>query len=135
MSTTIGTNTSPGLPSTEHPAPVTWFEVHTSDPSRAEAFYGSVFGWTFDHSMPGYTAVDLGSDAPHGGGIADTGGERPSQAVFNIQVPDVAAACEAVASAGGSVVMPVTSMDNGLSFAYIADPDGSVVGLWCPPSA
>ncbi len=130
METTTSNTTNTN---TVTPAPVTWFEVHTADPERAEAFYSSVFGWSFDHSMPGYSSVLLGDDAPHGGGIAHAGGERPNAALFNIQVPDVAAACDAVQSAGGSVVMPATSMDNGLTFAYIADPDGSVVGVWCPP--
>ncbi len=119
---------------TATPAPVTWFEVHTADPERAEQFYGSVFDWSFDRSMPDYSSVVLGDDAPHGGGIAHTNGERPNAALFNIQVDDVAASCDAVAAAGGSVVMPATSMDNGLTFAYIADPDGNVVGLWRPPS-
>lgn len=132
MSTT-NTSTTTNLPTTDHPAPVTWFEVHTADPSRAEQFYGSVFGWSFDHSMPGYSMVSLGDDAPHGGGISHTDGQRPNHALFNIQVPDVAAACDAVVAAGGSVVVPASSMDTGLTSAYIADPDGSVVGLWCPP--
>jgi predicted enzyme related to lactoylglutathione lyase len=135
MSTSTSTSTNPDLPSTDRPAAVTWFEIHTADPERAEQFYGSVFGWAFDHSMPDYAMVLLGDDAPHGGGIVPTGGERPNHALFNIQVPDVASACDAVVAAGGSVVMPTASMDNGLSFAYIADPDGSVVGLWCPPAA
>lgn len=134
MTSMTTTDTTPNLPTTDNPAPVTWFEVHTADPDRAEQFYGSVFGWTFDRSMPGYSGVVLGEDAPHGGGIAHTGGERPNHALFNIQVPDVAAACDAVAAAGGSVVVPETLMDNGLAFAYIADPDGSVVGLWRPPA-
>jgi len=134
MTTHTDTSASAHLPSTDRPAAVTWFEIHTADPERSEQFYGSVFGWTFDHTMPDYSMVLLGEDAPHGGGIAHTRGERPSRALFNIQVPDVPAACDAVVSAGGSVVVPAASMDNGLSFAYIADPDGSVVGLWCPPA-
>lgn len=134
MSTT-NTHTTTNLPSTERPAAVTWFEVHTADPVRAETFYGSVFGWSFEHPIPAYSMVQMGDDAPHGGGIVHTGGERPNAAMFTIQVPDVAAACDAVEAAGGSVVTPAESMDNGLSFAYIADPDGSVVGLWCPPAS
>jgi hypothetical protein len=115
-------------------APVTWFEIHTSNPQRARDFYGAVFGWSFDDSMPGYTMVDLGDGAPIGGGIADSKGEYPDHAVFNIQVPDVAAALKAVVEHGGSVIAETQSMPNGLTFGYAANPDGSVFGIWCPPA-
>ena len=128
------TATSPQLPSATHPAPVSWFEIHTADPDRAKNFYGGVFGWTFDDSIPGYSMVGIGDGAPIGGGIAHGDGSGPTDAVFNIQVPDVAAACGAVEQAGGSVVMPMTETPIGLKFAYVADPDGSVFGLWCPPA-
>lgn len=116
------------------PHPVTWFEVHTADPVRAKEFYGSVLGWTFDDdSMPGYTLIQLGQGAPIGGGLVDNGGQYPSDAVFMAQVPDVAAAIEAARCAGGSVISEAQTMPNGLSFGYVANPDGAVFGIWCPP--
>jgi predicted enzyme related to lactoylglutathione lyase len=30
--------------------------------------------------------------------------------------------------------VPADSTPIGLRFAYVADPDGSVFGLWCPPT-
>ena len=128
------TATTPDVPRTADPAPVSWFEIHTADPDRAKSFYGSVFGWSFDDSMPGYSMDGLGDGAPIGGGIAHSDGAYPNDTVFNIQVPDVPAACAAVEAAGGSVVMPAGTTPFGLTFAYAADPDGSVFGLWCPPA-
>ena len=49
--------------STRTPNPVTWFEIHTANPERAKAFYGAVFGWTFDDAAPGYTMIGLGEGA------------------------------------------------------------------------
>lgn len=72
--------------------------------------------------------------APHGGGIVGTNCEYPSGALFNIQVPDVAAALAAVEAADCTVVMPLQTMDMGLVFACAADPDGSIFGLWTPPA-
>lgn len=122
-------NTTP----TTHP--VSWFEIHTADPDRAKAFYAAVFGWSYDDSMPGYSMIDLGEGAPIGGGIAHSGGEYPDGAVFLVQVPDVDAALAAVKEHGGSVVADTQKTDIGLTFAYAANPDGSVFGVWCPPSA
>ena len=134
-STSTSTTTTSLDAATATPHPVTWFEVHTADPARAREFYGSVLGWTFDDdSMPGYTLIQLGEGAPIGGGLVDNGGQYPSDAVFMAQVPDVTAAIEAARSAGGSVVSEAQTMPNGLSFGYVANPDGSVFGVWCPPS-
>lgn len=120
---------------TPTPNPVTWFEVHTADPERAKAFYASVFGWTYDDSsVPGYSMIQMGDGAPIGGGIPDTQGESPNDAVFLVQVPDVDAALAAVKEHGGSVVAETQSTDIGLTFGYAANPDGSVFGLWCPPA-
>lgn len=117
-------------------APVTWFEVHTSDKERAKRFYAEVFGWKYDDSSP-YTMVDLGDASPSGGiggGIVDTGGAYPSHALFMIQVPDVPAALMAAAEHGGSVIADAQTTPIGLVYGYAANPDGSVFGLWCPPA-
>jgi predicted enzyme related to lactoylglutathione lyase len=52
--------------------------------------------------------------------------------VFNVQVDDVAATCDTVEQAGGSVVIAMQTTPTGLDFAYVADPDGSVFGVWKP---
>lgn len=114
--------------------PVTWFEIHSADPERAKSFYGGVFGWQFDDSMPGYTMISLGDGAPIGGGIAHTDGGYPNDAIFNIEVPDVAAALRRITEHGGSVIAEAQTTPIGLSFGYAANPDGAVFGLWCPPA-
>jgi predicted enzyme related to lactoylglutathione lyase len=132
--TSTSSSTTPTTTTTVTPQPVTWFEIHTADPTRAKEFYGSVLGWTFDDdSMPGYTLIGLGDGAPIGGGLVDNGGSYPSDAVFMVQVPDVAASIEVARAAGGSVISEVQTMPNGLSVGYVANPDGAVFGVWCPP--
>ena len=131
--TPTSTSTTSGV-ATPSANPVTWFEIHTANPERAKAFYGSVFGWTFDDSTPGYSMIGLGEGAAIGGGIADNKGEYPDHALFMVQVPDVAAALAKVKEHGGSMIADVQTTDFGLAFGYAANPDGSVFGLWCPPA-
>ena len=119
---------------TATPNPVTWFEIHSADPDRAKAFYGSVFGWTFDDSMPGYSTIQLGDGPSIGGGIAHNDGVYPNDATFLVQVPDVTAALAAVTEHGGSIVAEAQQTPFGLTFGYAANPDGSVFGVWCPPA-
>ena len=114
--------------------PVAWFEIHTADPDKAKAFYGEVFGWQFDDSMPGYSMIGLGDDAPIGGGIAHSEGNYPNDAVFLVQVPDVSASLSKITEAGGSIVADVQTTPFGLAFAYAANPDGSVFGVYRLPA-
>ena len=123
------------MSTTKTTMPVTWFEVHTPDPDRARSFYGDVFGWDFQSVMPGYDMISLGERAPIGGGIASTGPEHRPMAVFNVQVEDVRETCERITEAGGTVVAEPQETEDGLAFAYVADLDGSVFGVWKPPSS
>ncbi len=133
--TTTTTTTTTGAPSgpTAVANPVTWFEIHSAEPARAKEFYRCVFGWSFDESMPEYTEIQLGDGAPIGGGIVDNGGNYPNDAIFMIQVPDVAAAIAAARHAGGSVIADAQTPSGGPTFGYVANPDGAVFGIWCPP--
>jgi predicted enzyme related to lactoylglutathione lyase len=114
---------------------VTWFEVITTDPTRAQGFYGPLFGWKFEDDDSGYILINQGDGAATGGGMARVrDGGRP-MAVFNVQVDDVSTACERAHDLGGTVVMPPQSTPDGLAFAYLADADGNTFGVWKPPGA
>ena len=38
-------------------APIGWFEIAGPDPAETEAFYASVFGWTFIDARPARTTA------------------------------------------------------------------------------
>ena len=116
---------------------VTWFEVGTPDPEGARAFYGELFGWTFDVQGP-YSIVQTGPGHPLPGGIQDTrvsaDGTPARYAVPCVQVDDVAAVCRRTESLGGKVLVPATQAPNGLVYAHIVDPTGAQIGVWTPPA-
>jgi predicted enzyme related to lactoylglutathione lyase len=114
---------------------VTWFEVHTNDPARAQGFYGPLFGWKFEQDESGYIIINQGDDAAIGGGIAPLRGGGKPMAVFDVQVDDVEAACERAHDLGGTVLVAPQSTPDGLSFAYLTDADGNTFGVWKPPGA
>lgn len=117
---------------------VVHFEIPVDNADRANAFYGSVFGWQLQ-SMPGmgYTLVGTGPTGVTGptapgyinGGML-TRQEPISQPILTINVDDIDAALIAVTEAGGSVLrgnQPVGPM--GFA-AYISDTEGNPIGLW-----
>ncbi len=115
-------------------SPVSWFEVHTPDTGKAKTFYGELFGWTFSEAAPDYSLISLGDQAPIGGGLAPLIPEQPPMAIICVQVTDVAETCAKVEELGGKVLTPPATMPDGLAFAYVADPDFGVLGVWTPPA-
>ncbi len=117
---------------------VSWFEIGTDEPARAERFYGEVFGWTFaddeDAAMPYRLVTTPAADKPSGG-VFDTGGRTPNYATFVVTVQDVEKTCAVATAAGGSVLVPPQRGDGGLVFAHLRDPSGNHFGVFSPPTA
>ncbi|MFB7653647.1 MULTISPECIES: VOC family protein [unclassified Streptomyces] len=112
-----------------------WVEVRLGDPTRAGAFYGELFGWTF---------FDHGPDYDHyltarldGRAVADIGprpseeaaGEAPAWLVC-LAVDDAEAAADAVLKAGGGLLLPPCDVGTHGRFAVAADPAGAEFAVW-----
>jgi uncharacterized protein len=109
-------------------APVTWFEISSSDAKAARAFYAELFGWKLQVlEEANYALVDTGVEGAIGGGIGQAQG--PNQVVFYIEVDDPQAYLDRIEQAGGTTVVPVTEVPGLVTFAQFADPQGNVVGL------
>jgi uncharacterized protein len=68
-------------------APVTWFEISSSDAKAAREFYAKLFGWNLQVLEESNDAlVDTGVEGAIGGGIGQAQG--PNQVVFYIEVDD-----------------------------------------------
>jgi uncharacterized protein len=108
-----------------------WYELMTSDPAAATAFYSRVVGWTAaDSGMPGmsYTLVSAGP-APVGGIMAIPEEARAMGAVSAwegyLAVADVDAAAARIAAAGGRICHPPQDIPGVGRFAAMADPQGA----------
>ncbi len=114
------------------PSRPTHFEIPVDDPDRAEKFYASVFGWTFQR-YPG---------APQYYGMATTGDTDPgingalfqrgdaSETTLTMSVDSIEDATTSILSAGGTVVqdkMPIPSMG---WFATFKDTEGNKFGIF-----
>ncbi len=122
---------APASPSAAAPSPFVWYELMTSDPKAAAAFYRSVIGWTAaDAGMPGmdYTLLSVG-DTAIAGLMALPEDARamgaPPAWVGYIGVDDVDAAAERLLQAGGKVYRPADDIPGVGRFAVVADPHGA----------
>ncbi|SFE60509.1 hypothetical protein SAMN05421541_102572 [Actinoplanes philippinensis] len=112
---------------------IAWFQIGTDRPEEAERFYGGLFGWTFDATVPGYRIISTPAEGGIQGGLADTGGQGPNHAVFSVQVDDTDAVCRAAEAAGGKVLVRRTSAA-GIEIAHLLDPAGNQFQVFTPPA-
>lgn len=116
-------------PATQHGSFV-WYELLTTDPEAAAAFYGKVVGWTArDSGQPdmSYTLLSAG-DGDVAGLMAippdaAEAGMRPGWLGY-IGVANVDDAVARTKAAGATVHVPPTDIPNVGRFSLLADPQG-----------
>jgi predicted enzyme related to lactoylglutathione lyase len=114
-----------------------WVDLQTTDTAAAKAFYGGLFGWTFDdqpmpqggaYSMAMLQGEPVAAIAPQSPELAAAG----APPVWNtyLAADSVDDATAKVEAAGGQVAMaPFDVMDAG-RMAFVLDPSGAAVVLW-----
>jgi predicted enzyme related to lactoylglutathione lyase len=105
-----------------------YFTIDTPDIDKARAFYGALFGWTFDEasSSPTYLHV-ADSDPPFGFTKVERAKSFPH---LYFRVDDVAAVCERLGELGGKAAVP-SETKSGLT-AVVEDDQGVSFSLWQP---
>lgn len=135
MMTTSTAPTKPFANATHHAGCFWWVDLTTPDPAAAKAFYGELFGWTYDDSPVGNGAV-YSMAKLDGLDVCAMNGQRAEQAgmppmwTAYLTVDDVDAVTARVADLGGAVLAePFDVMDVG-RMSMIQDVSGAAVALW-----
>lgn len=118
---------------THTPATPVWIDLMCDDTEQARAFYGQLFGWSFEVGPP--------ESGPYiicfqdGARVAGIGGKPPGTPMptawtMYLGVVDADASVAQIREAGGAVFMgPMDVFEEG-RMAIAADPTGGVFGLW-----
>jgi uncharacterized protein len=106
------------------PATPCWVELASTEPGRAQDFYASLFGWE-----PSGDRFKMDGRAV--AGLTRTRPGRPAGWMTYLSVPDLGAAVQRFASAGGRCLSGPTAGRGGHG-AVVADPTGATLGLWQP---
>ena len=111
--------------------PVVHFEIGCQDGSRSRAFFSALFDWEIAGVEAGLT-IKTGGASPISGHIGELASEWGNYVIVYVQVDDLEASLTKAAELGGNVLVePVTLPGEG-SFAWIAAPEGNIIGLWKP---
>lgn len=115
------------------PNPVVYWEIGAKDDQTLQKFYADVFEWDITPlpDVP-YATVETGGDGGINGAILRTPGGRHSYVMLYVQVEDPQAYLDKIEALGGQVVMPPTQIPNIGIYAFFADPEGNVIGLYKP---
>jgi predicted enzyme related to lactoylglutathione lyase len=121
-------------------SPVRHFAINADDLERAKTFYAHVFGWRFTAwGPPGFFMIETGATAEtpaiYGslqGRRALVEGERMNGFECTMAVPDIDAAAKAIVEAGGTILMPKTTIPTVGHLVWFRDPEGNVAGAMQP---
>src|SRR3954454_2176776 len=99
-----------------------WVELASTDPARAQDFYAALFGW--EPAGDRFRLVDRAV-----AGLIRSRDGRPDGWLTYLAAPDLDAALEQVAAAGGRCLSRPFEGHGGRA-AIIADRGGAALGLW-----
>jgi uncharacterized protein len=109
-----------------------WYELMTTDPKAASAFYGEVIGWTSQSAGDGsmdYTLLSMNGQNVAGlmalPEAAIQQGGKPAWLGY-IAVEDVDDAAAKLQGEGGTVHRPPETIPGIIRFAVVSDPQGAV---------
>lgn len=123
---------------------VVHFEIHVDNMERAKAFYGEVFGWTFEDwseyaGMPYFGAVTGDKDELGINGALmqrqsppPTAGQPLNGFACTMGVGDYDATEEKILANGGTVALPKYALPGMAWQGYYTDPEGNLFGIHQP---
>jgi predicted enzyme related to lactoylglutathione lyase len=112
-----------------------WIDLTTSDLDRAQDFYGTVFGWTFESAGPEYGGyVNAARDGHQVAGLMANRPEfgSPDRWVTYLHTADIEASMSAATAAGGAACMGPMEIPAKGHMGLVTDPSCALFGLWQP---
>ncbi len=111
--------------------PVVHFEIGCKNREETHAFYANLFGWEME-SHEHASMINFEDDSGISGHISALGHEPHNYTLVYVQVDDLDAYIAKAEELGGSGIVPPTEVPGMGYFAWIADNEGTFVGLWKP---
>jgi len=102
-----------------------YIELPTTNTDKMRAFYGSLFGWSFQDWGPDYTAF---SESGVDGGFNAGDEHRTKAPLLIIETDDIQAMEERVQQTGGTITLSTFKFPGGSRF-HFTDPSGNELAV------
>jgi uncharacterized protein len=112
-----------------------WVDLMTSDPDRARAFYGELFGWTSEDAGPDYGSyINFSKDGIRvAGGMRNEGSSgMPDVWSVYLATDDAQTTVNDATSNGGQVIVPPMAVGPLGTMAVMTDAGQAAIGTWQP---
>ncbi len=114
-----------------------WVDTNRADPDAAAEFYGGLFGWELENTMPAGSPGKYFMARLHGGDVAAIGSQpegAPPTAAWNtyVRVDSADETANKVREAGGAVLTEPFDIFDAGRMAVFADPEGAAFCVWQP---
>ena len=109
--------------------PVVHFEIGCRDSAKTQTFYSKLFDWDITQAGPA-AVINTGGEGINGH-ITALGHEPHNYVTVYVQVDDLQAYLDKATALGGKTLVPPVPIPTG-KFAWLADPDGNIIGLLQP---
>ena len=104
---------------------IAYLELPSNNVPALKAFYGQLFGWTFQDFGDDYAAiVGAGMD----GGFNGDPGSKPKVPLAIIETTDIEDMLKRVQESGGTITMPTFTYPGGQRFHFV-DPSGNELAV------
>lgn len=110
--------------------PVVYFDIGCEDTKKTAEFYSKLFEWKAHEASPHSITIDTEADEGINGAITSLGHEPQNYVMIYTEVDDMEAYLEKIKELGGEVLIPTTEVEGEGFFAWFADPEGNMMGLW-----
>ncbi len=113
--------------------PVVHFEIGCRDSQKAQEFFAKLFDWKIDVQGPA-AMINTGSKEGIQGHITALGHEPHNYVTVYVEVDNLQAYLDKANKLGGKTLVPPVEIPGQGSFAWLADLEGNIIGLWKPMS-
>ncbi len=110
--------------------PVVHFEIGCRDLASTQEFYAKLFDWKMQTAGPA-AMIETGGAGGINGHITALGHEPHNYVTVYAQVDDIEAYLAKAVALGGKKVLGPIEIPTG-SFAWMKDPEGTLIGLFKP---
>jgi len=113
----------------EHP--VVHFEIGCHHGAKTREFFAQLFGWDISGRDAGMI-INTGRSQGIAGHIVELAPEWGNYVTIYVQVENLDAYLKKAGELGGKTLVPPVTLPGQGSFAWLAAPEGNIIGIWKP---
>ena len=109
--------------------PVVHFEIGCHGGEKTREFFAQLFGGEISGHDAGMI-INTGGDGAIGGHIVELAPEWGTYVTIYIEVEDLDVYLKKASELGGKTLVPPVKLPGQGSFAWLAAPEGNIIGIW-----